>query len=321
MQAILSVTVPFFALVLCGYLAAWRRILPDSAIPGLNAFVLYFALPCMLFRFGQNTPILEMLNPAVLTVYLLSALAIVGATVFFSRGPAVNLKDASFGALVAAFPNSGFMGVPLLVALLGPAAAGPVMCTLLADLFVTSSLCIALAQMHDAGGQGSRAAAWRALRGPLSNPLPWSIALGAALALAGGRLSGPPEVVVRMLGDAATPVALFTIGAVLWRAGQHAHTRTPARRFVPIALVKLFVHPLLVFGGATLAQKLGASLSSFQIMVLTLAAALPSASNVSLLAERYGADDGRIARIIMTSTVVAFASFSALAWWFEAQAR
>jgi predicted permease len=32
--------------------------------------------------------------------------------------------DAAFGALVAAFPNSGFMGVPLLVALLGPAAAG-----------------------------------------------------------------------------------------------------------------------------------------------------------------------------------------------------
>jgi hypothetical protein len=51
-------------------------------------------------------------------------------------------------------------------------------------------------------------------------------------------------------------------------------------------------------------------------MVLTLAAALPSASNVSLLAERYGADNGRVARIIMTSTVAAFASFSLLAWAF-----
>jgi malonate transporter len=50
----------------------------------------------------------------------------------------VGLKDAAFGALVAAFPNTGFMGVPLLVALLGPAAAGPVICTVLADLFVTS---------------------------------------------------------------------------------------------------------------------------------------------------------------------------------------
>ena len=44
--------------------------LPESAIPGLNAFVLYFALPCMLFRFGLNTPIGEVLNPVVLAVYL-----------------------------------------------------------------------------------------------------------------------------------------------------------------------------------------------------------------------------------------------------------
>ena len=319
MQAILSVTVPFFALVLCGYAAAWRRILPESAIPGLNAFVLYFALPCMLFRFGHNAPILELLNPAVLGVYLACALVIVGLTVVFTRGPAVNLKDAAFGALVAAFPNSGFMGVPLLVALLGPAAAGPVMCTLLADLFVTTSLCIGLAQMHGTAGQGPRAAAWRALRGTLSNPLPWAIAAGAAFSVAGVRLSGPPEVAVRMLADAASPVALFTIGAVLWRAGQHVHTRTAPRLYVPVAAVKLVLHPLLVYAGARGAQALGAPLADFQIMVLTLAAALPSASNVSLLAERYGADNGRIARIIMTSTVAAFVSFSGLAWWFGVQ--
>jgi predicted permease len=63
-------------------------------------------------------------------------------------------------------------------------------------------------------------------------------------------------------------------------------------------------------------RKLGAPLSAFQLSVLVLAAALPSASNVSLLAERYGADNGRIARIVMTSTVLAFASFSLLAWAF-----
>nr|MBP7913982.1 AEC family transporter [Vitreoscilla sp.] len=77
MQAILSVTVPFFALVLCGYLAAARHVLPASAIPGLNAFVLFFALPCLLFRFGMTTPVLELLNPAVLGVYVLAALLIV----------------------------------------------------------------------------------------------------------------------------------------------------------------------------------------------------------------------------------------------------
>ncbi len=321
MQAILAVTVPFFALVLCGWLAAWRGVLPDSAIPGLNAFVLYFALPCMLFRFGMNTPILELLNPALLAVYLLCALLMVFTTIAFTLSDRVQLKDAAFGALVASFPNTGFMGVPLLVALVGPAAAGPMICTILADLFITTSLCIALAQMHDAAGLGTRAALARALRGALGNPMPWAIGLGALFSVLGIQLAGPPEVVVRMLADAASPVALFTIGAVLYRAGRHAHTRTPPALYLPVALLKLLLHPLLVFLVGAAAIELGAPLSGFQLTMITLTAALPSASNVAMLAERYGADNGRIARSIMSSTVLAFVSFSLLTWAFGVQPK
>jgi hypothetical protein len=240
-------------------------------------------------------------------------------TVAVSLNAQVGLKDASFGALVAAFPNTGFMGVPLLVALLGPGAAGPVISTVLADLFVTSSLCIALSQLQGtpgAGEHGARTAALRAVRGALSNPLPWAIALGAVLSGTGTKLPGPLDSVARLLADSATPVALFTIGAVLWRAGQHAHSRTPLAHYLPVALIKLLLHPLLVLliGGA--AQQLGAPLSAFQLLVLTLAAALPSASNVSLLTERYGADSGRVARIIMASTGLALPTVSARAWLF-----
>ena len=316
MQSILAVTVPFFALVLCGYLAAWRHVLPESAIPGLNAFVLYFALPCMLFRFGANTPLFDLLNPAMLGVYLSAAMLIVFFTIAVTLSERVRLQDAAFGALVAAFPNTGFMGVPLLVALLGPAAAGPVICTMLADLLVTSSVCIGLAQAHSGVAHGARVAALRALRGAVSNPLPWSIALGGLFSVAGLKLPGPVQTAVNMLADAASPVALFAIGTVLWRAGQHVSRRTPVAEYLPVALIKLFVHPLLVFALAAAAHGLGAPLSSFQLMVLTLAAALPSGSNVSLLAERYGADNGRVARIIMSSTVLAFVSFPLLAWLF-----
>lgn len=325
MAAIFAVTLPFFALVLAGYLAAARRLLPGSAIPGLNAFVLFFALPCMLFRFGQRTPLLQLLNPAVLGVYLLAAGVVVGLTLRLTRR-AVGPKDAAFGALVAAFPNSGFMGVPLLVGVLGPAAAGPVICTVLADMLVTSSLCLGLAQAGEAGAAGGRAAALRALRGALSNPLPWAIALGAAAGVAGLVLPGPLETIVRMLADAASPVALFTIGAVLWRAGDPAHRAvdipdtatpppapTPLAAIAPVAAVKLLLHPLLVLGLGLAARRLGVPLGEFELTALALTAALPSASNVSLLAERYGADNGRIARIILATTVLAFFSFSALA--------
>ncbi|WP_374566335.1 AEC family transporter [Ideonella sp.] len=326
MSAIFAVTLPFFALVLCGYLAAQRHVLPASAIPGLNAFVLFFALPCLLFRFGQSTPLLQLLNPAVLGVYVLAALVIVFFTIAITLSTQLGMKDAAFGALVAAFPNSGFMGVPLLVALLGQAAAGPVICTVLADMLVTSSLCLGLAQAGGAGG--GRAAGVRALRGALSNPLPWAIVLGAAAGVTQLQFPAPVQTIVKMLADAASPVALFTIGAVLWRSRDPAHrstdvddgspppVATPLRQVAPVAAIKLLLHPLLVLLLGAGARKVGVPLGSFELMALTLTAALPSASNVSLLAERYGADNGRVARIIMASTALAFVSFSAAAWLF-----
>ncbi|MDB6000175.1 MAG: transporter, partial [Rhizobacter sp.] len=205
-------------------------------------------------------------------------------------------------------------------ALLGQAAAGPMMVTLLVDLFLTSSVCIAIAQAQGAPAGSTKASLTRSLRAALGNPLPWAIGAGAVASAMNLALPGPVSQIVKMLGDAATPVALFAIGAVLWRAGQHAHTRTPVRLYLPVALLKLLLHPLLVFGLGRAAMAAGAPVSSFGLSVLTLAAALPSASNVSLLAERYGADNGRVARIIMASTVLAFGTFSTLAWWMQRHA-
>src|SRR3569832_141524 len=160
---ILLVTFPFFALVLCGYVAARKRMLPLDAIPGLNTFVLYFALPCMLYRFGASTPIAQLLDLIAASVYLASALILVALVVKFSRNERIGWNDASFGALVAAFPNTGFMGVPLLIALLGAQAAGPAILTILVDLLVTSSLCIALSRLDGTNVHGAEVAAMNAL--------------------------------------------------------------------------------------------------------------------------------------------------------------
>ena len=75
MLSILLVTFPFFALVLAGYIAARQRMLPLEAIAGLNGFVLFFALPCMLYRFGATTPIAQLLDAGVFFTWLLCALA------------------------------------------------------------------------------------------------------------------------------------------------------------------------------------------------------------------------------------------------------
>ncbi len=311
---ILLVTFPFFALVLCGYVAARRALLPQAAIPGLNSFVLYFALPCMLYRFGASTPIAQLLDGSLVAVYLLCALLMVAFTVAVTLNGdkgRIGWNDASFGALVAAFPNTGFMGVPLLVALLGAQAAGPTIVTITIDMLVTSSLCIALSRLDGADEHGAAKAARLALKGVVANPLPWSIALGALASAVGFSLPKPIMGTISLLADAASPVALFTIGAVLARSQMNSTTRTPLADYVPVALIKLVIHPLLVGGVGMGAIALGLPLDRFALTVVVLVAALPSASNVAMLAERFGADNGRIARIILLSTVLAFFSFSA----------
>lgn len=313
MLGVLLVTFPFFALVLCGYVAARRRMLPLEAIPGLNTFVLFFALPCMLYRFGANTPVAQLLDGAVVGTYLLCALVVVGVVVAASMNRRIGWNDAAFGALVAAFPNTGFMGVPLLVALLGAQAAGPAIVTILVDLVVTTSLCIALSRLDGADKHGAGKAARNALKGVATNPMPWAIVLGGVSSAAGLEPVGPVKQTIALLADAASPVALFTIGAVLARSQMLAKptdAAMPLRDYVPVAAIKLLVHPLLVLLVGAGAIRLGVPLDKFALTVMVLVAALPSASNVSLLSERFGADTGRIARIILITTAAAFLTFS-----------
>jgi predicted permease len=65
----------------------------------------------------------------------------------------------------------------------------------------------------------------------------------------------------------------------------------------------------------------GAPITAFAVTVMVLGAALPAASTVSLLAERYGADNGCIARVVVSSTALAFVSFTLIAWGAGVQPR
>jgi predicted permease len=287
-----------------------------------------------------------LLDPALLAVYGCSALLLVFFSIAMTvqtrrRGQGVALRDAAFGALVASFPNTGFMGVPLIVALAGDRAAGPVIATILTDLFLTSSICIGIAQMQAPAGRDDRtvpastlgdamddveaeeleagdvfgSSIVRSLRAALGNPLPWSIAIGAVVGAAGWELPSPVAFVVRLLADSATPVALFTIGAMLHRGRHKTEQKMPrSDDALALSLFKLVLHPAIVVSFGIFAHAVGIPLSHFGLTILILAAALPSASNVSLLTERYGADTGRVARIILYSTLMASATFSGLAW-------
>ena len=349
----LLISTPFFALVLLGFVACKRKLLHDSAVSGLNAYVLYFALPSMLWRLGENTSIKAIFDPLLFAIYGTSALSVVFFTFGLSRRWGLGRGDAAMGALVAAFPNSGFLGLPLLISLMGSVVSSGVMLTLWVDMVLTSSLCIALSprvgykaeESSHSVARGRAQALWSIVKTVLTNPLPWAIGLGAWSSVEGLVLPKALESTVDLLAHSASPVALFALGGVLARVpareGVESPTMAPTqlsenrpissqeqtasigRGVEVIAVIKLVVHPLLVWTFAQCALQLsstlhwGLSVQAVSLEVLVLVAALPSASNVVLLAYRQGASQARIARIVMLTTVVSFVSFSVIKTFYE----
>jgi malonate transporter len=309
MLAVLNVTTPIFALVLCGYIAARRRIMPENSVPALNTFVLYFALPCMLFRFSSATSFGEMLNLPVFFAYVLTGLSILALFAAMMRlvaGEAV--REAAFAALAAAWSNWGYMGIALMPPLLGEASLAPLIAAGMADFLVVVSAGLTLASLENRGTGGIGTALTGAVGHVARNPLFWSVVAGGGFSALEWSLPAAFDQFTRLLGQAAGPVALFTIGVSLYRPG----TRAWRADVLLIAGAKLLLHPFL----AGLVTIFVFHLTPLEVRTLVLTAALPVGGTVFLFAERQGANAERIAASILVSTALAFVSFSALCWAF-----
>jgi len=307
-RTILGVTLPFFALVLFGYIAARRRWVPTEAVPAFNGFLLFFAVPAMLFRFASNTPFDEIANGRYFVAWGISGVVVLLFTTFACRKfLGQRLRDSAFFGLAAAVANAGFMGVPLIVALLGERAAAPVILAIVADLIVVGSTGLLLAEADGATRSGWQADLRDALVRIGLNPFLLSMLAGAAFSGFHLRLITPASEIVKLLADSAGPCALFAIGLSLVRPD--APLKSPMLA-LPVA-AKLLLHPAIVWIVMT-----SVGIEGFTRMVATLVAALPSAGWVFIFAIRYEADAGRISAAILWTTALAFASFSALVWLF-----
>ncbi len=345
MSDLLWLFVPFFLLVLCGWGAVRAGLVDPIGIGALNGFVLFFGLPAMLFRLGASGALMQPGLPGLLLAYGLGGAAVTALALWLGCRSGWLPRDTGLVALATAFPNTGFLGLPLLTGLLGAQAAGPVAATLIIDVLLLSSLCLAWAHR---GASGSWWGVWWApLKGALRNPLLWSMALGVACWSAGWQVVRALDDTLRLLALAASPAALFTLGAILARAQMRASGAAAAaasvrtaggmlandpscapqgethgaaigvERLLMLTLVaaKLLLHPLLVLGAGELVRAMGWPLSGVGLTTLVLAAALPSASNVTMLAEREGADTSRVARLIMWTTGGSWVTLAAWAAW------
>ncbi|MCB2115986.1 MAG: AEC family transporter [Rhodobacteraceae bacterium] len=305
MLAIFLKTLPFFALMGLGWGAGRLRFFPDVATEWLTRFVFYFALSAMLFRFTANLSLAEIFDPTFVLAYLTGCTVVYLLAFGVALARRVSIPEASVEAQCAVIGNTGFLGVPMLTMLLGPEAAGPVMMVLAVDLIVFSSLITLIITASREGHVSPRIVKVLVL-GLLKNPM--IVAMVAGLLWSGLKLPVPQplEEFMTLLGAAATPGALFAIGASL--ASKSAERVSVA---VWLSFCKLILHPAAVAVAALYIF----DVNPFAAGVMIAAAALPVAGNVYILARHYGVAPQRVSASILISTVVSIVTVSAVIAW------
>lgn len=305
MAAILIQTLPFFALIGLGYLAGRTGFFTEEATAYLTRFVFYFALSAMIFRFAANLSFGDVFSWDFVFAYLVATTAVyaVVTLVAFLRGR--GLEEAAVEAQCGVIGNVGFLGLPMLVMLLGERAIGPVMMVLAIDLIVFGSLIVILITGRR-DGRVSLGVLASVARGLARNPMIVSIVLGLAWSGLSLPVPGPFADFLEILGAAATPGALFAIGASL--------ASKSAERFAValwLSTSKLVLHPAAV----ALMALFVFDVDPYATGVMIAAAALPVAGNVFILAQHYGVAPQRASAAILVSTAVSVITFSAVIAW------
>jgi malonate transporter len=292
---------PFFAVIALGYLAVRTRFFSEEATVYLTRFVFYFALSAMLFGFAANLDVAAIFSWPFVFAYLLgtSLIWLLVAAVALWRG--TNREEAVFEAHTGVIGNVGFLGIPMLALLLGPQAVGPVLLVLAVDLIVFSSILTMAITGLRAGRVSMQTFGILAL-GLAKNPMIGSVVLGILWGATGLALPVPVNEFMTLLGAAATPCALFAIGASL--AGRSAERLEVAAW---LSTAKLVLHPIAVAGACWLF-----GVSGYNAGVMVAAAALPVAGNVFILAQHYRVAPQRVSTAILLSTAASVLTVTAV---------
>ncbi|NOD64506.1 MULTISPECIES: AEC family transporter [unclassified Ruegeria] len=298
-------TLPFFAIIGLGYWAGRTRFFTAEATAYLTKFVFFFALSAMLFRFAATLPFAEIFNARLVLGYLSGTVAVYVLATCVASLRGLDVPTAAVEAQCSAIGNVGFLGLPMLALLFSEAAIGPVMVVLTVDLVVFSSLIVILI---NGGRDGELTLGTFKLIGfgLVKNPMILSISAGLVWSSLEIPVPGPFYDFLTILGGAATPGALFAIGASL--AGKSAERIEIAAW---LSFCKLVIHPVCV--AVVLLWLM--PIDIFPATVAIAAAALPVAGNVYMLAAHYGVAPQRVSAAILLSTATSILTVPLVIAW------
>ena len=304
------VVLPVFALIFAGWAARRIGVLGPAATTELNRFVVYLALPALLFDVLAHTKGADLWQPGFIAAFGLSSLLVFVLILGLHwrrrhRTQGFQLADAAIDGLNGAYGNTGYVGFPLATAALGPAALLPTTIATIITVCVIFALAITLIETGLQARHGGLKVAGKVARSLALNPLVVAPILGALVPAFGLSIPVPLETILKMLGGAASPCALVALG--LFLAQSRALSIASLIAGLPLIGLKLIAQPALAWLLAVLVFRL----DDFGTHVAVLIAALPTGTGPFMLAEFYRREAETTSNVILISTILAILTVSA----------
>jgi malonate transporter len=300
MTAIVDSFFPLLALILLGWFLRRRGLLGAAAARELTSFVVWLALPALLFEGISGASWQQLWQPRFVFAYAGAMVATFAAT-FWWLPKSRPFADRCLDCFGATYANSGFIGIPLSVLLLGKEALVPA--TIATLLTAVLLFAVGIVLLEIGGGAPARPLATlrKAALAVARNPLVVATLLGGLWSATGLAMPQAPHRLLELLAGAAGPCALVSIGVLL---AQPVPPAAPASPLAPIVVAKLVVLPAIC---AALAIEVFA-LPPVWATTAVLLNALPTGTGPFMLAEFYGRDVARASRIMFLTTVLSLAS-------------
>ena len=305
MSGILSALVTVFGIIFLGLVAERRRIFAPSMALCLNQFVYWVSLPALIFMQMCTIP-MDGAQPFIWGTLAASLLFYLAAYLFFSRFWKRHDPIVTIRTLAAAFPNAAFFGLPFIF-MVFPGNEEAVSAGMLGALLYTGVFLTADATLDMLSpGREKKGLGLRLFKELTHNPMLVSALIGASLGFFGVPVPTAFVKIAEMLGSTAAPCALFGMGMVLSAqlsgagAGAKAVSR---RRLCLISVLKLFVQPLITFF-----VLLAAGCSGTGLAAGTVISAMPTATMVYILGERYQACPTEASFTVIATTLLSLVS-------------
>lgn len=289
MEAILTVTskvAVMLLLILVGYVVARRGVLTEKGTAEVNSLLIKVVTPCLLIHslLGSGGDLaLGELALAVVAAALSMVLGIGVSLLFFRKKAPEQQKVLRFSVI---FSNAGFMGLPLVQAIVGP--RGVVFASLFIVTFNVICWTYGYAMMTGAGLN---------VKSALLNPGMIGLAIGLPLYLLRVELPAVLGEPIAFLAGLNTPLAMIVIGSNVARVD--LKDALGDRSVYEACFLRLVAVPALFLGALLLIRPEHDLFLSSAIQV-----ACPVAANCVLFATEYHRDEKLASKTVAVSTVL-----------------